>query len=283
MNNILYHYTSLEVLQKILETGDKKSIALWATQIKYLNDPKEYLIAIEELQKKLIIYDDSLPNASSKNLKEKLNDKKMRFFEWENIGDDFPYIISFTDQDDNLPMWNQYANNSKGVTIGFDKNKILEINTTYNLSLEKCTYDIAPLDDYLKNEIPQIHNSIIINSYSLGLFINYDSTFLKDFQKFIITLKHHSYNYENETRLVIKRNVSEESKFFLKNNIYKPYIEVEIPVNSIKEIILGPDTSLDMLKVPINRMLNKKGLKATLNNNNEDVLIKKSHCPFRNL
>ena len=79
------------------------------------------------LKEKLIEYDNSLDKKDSKDFQTKLNDKRMSFFRYEEIDDLYPYIISFYDCCDNLPMWNTYGNKSKGIAIGFDKEKLSQI------------------------------------------------------------------------------------------------------------------------------------------------------------
>lgn len=284
MKNILYHYSSLEVLQKILENGDENHITLWATQIKYLNDIKEYLIAIKELQKRLIDFDENLPKEQSKNFQKLLNDKRMRLFEWEEIEDDYPFIISFSKDGDNLPMWNQYADNCKGVAIGFDTQILEKLTETCSvLKLKDCVYDLNSLNDYLDQNVKVIHKSLELTSCSTSLPLNYDSKILNEFHKHLSILKHSTFFYEKETRLIYSAKNNEEPNFNLKNGIFKPYLVLKIPTKAIKEIVLGPLTSIEMLKVPIGRMMRKINLKATIYENNTDVLIRKSKCPYREL
>ena len=45
-NDLLYHYTSINSLLKILDISESdKMICLWATHAKYFNDPYEYKIS----------------------------------------------------------------------------------------------------------------------------------------------------------------------------------------------------------------------------------------------
>jgi TATA-box binding protein (TBP) (component of TFIID and TFIIIB) len=46
--SVVYHYTSMETLKKIAESGK-----IWATSIRYLNDISERDYAISEIQQRL--------------------------------------------------------------------------------------------------------------------------------------------------------------------------------------------------------------------------------------
>jgi len=95
MNNsdipkMIYHYTSIDALVNGIIHSDKE-ICLWATHCEYLNDPNDTYIGkmllLENEDIKCIITD---------------------IFPEKNILTT-SYIISFSETEDCLPMWNMYA------------------------------------------------------------------------------------------------------------------------------------------------------------------------------
>ncbi len=143
--NTVYHYTSLETFVKIINDATNESLKFRATHIDFLNDFTEHTIAASLLKEKLIEYDNSLDKNDKKDFQTKLNDNRMSFFKYEEIDDLYPYIISFSECWDSLPMWNTYGNKSKGIAIGFNKEKLSQIE---EYKFEKCVYESKEYEQY---------------------------------------------------------------------------------------------------------------------------------------
>ena len=56
-NNMLYHYTSISTLLKILDVKKNEKLCVWATHAKYFNDPYEYNLAISLLKRSMYKYE----------------------------------------------------------------------------------------------------------------------------------------------------------------------------------------------------------------------------------
>ncbi|WP_405376929.1 DUF2971 domain-containing protein [Nonlabens sp. Asnod3-A02] len=278
----VYHYTTLETLFHIINQSTVNSLTLRATHVDFLNDFTEHTIAVGLLKKELISYDNTLSN-DSKNFSKTLNDKRMSFFRNEEIDELYPHIISFSECGDSLPMWNTYADKSKGIALGFDKSLLAELNEDYRL--EKCEYDSSRYEEYLKQNIQKLHESTEVDSYSIGFTQDFDSSILQDHFKYLPILKDKGYAYEKECRLIIPNKISELSslKFQVTDSIYKPYKEIEFPFECLTEIILGPCLSLEKMKTSLNLILNQKGKKLSLNKKNGKILLKQSEIPYRNV
>lgn len=120
--NILYHYTSVSALYKIITN---KTLLLSGVQS--LNDMEEASYSINEFENDF------------KTLYEKQNDsflnffyengflpKKKEFEESASIEID-PFVFSLSKRYDNLAHWDRYADSRKGVCIGIDVSKLNEI------------------------------------------------------------------------------------------------------------------------------------------------------------
>jgi hypothetical protein len=286
MEEIIYHYTSLEVLKKIIENSSNDEFTMRATHAKYLNDPKEYSLAIDLLRAKLIEYDNTLTFGRSKNMRATLTEKKMSFFQWKEMDDDIPFIISFSKHKDSLPMWNTYGNRSQGIAIGLKKEALNNLGD--HVGVKSCLYDTKEYENYLDDNIPSIHRStrVTIKNESITFTNSSDNNPLDDFyDKYLPLLKHKAFEYEDEERLVIPQKISdfEELQYNLSGNLLKPFKEIQLPLESIKEIILGPNTSAELLQMPLAKLFKKKNMSLTDSFGYNGINLIVSDCPYRNI
>jgi hypothetical protein len=280
--NTVYHYTSLETFAKIINDATNENLKFRATHIDFLNDFTEHTIAISLLKEKLIEYDNCLDKKDSKDFQTKLNDKRMSFFRYEEIDDLYPYIISFSECWDSLPMWKTYGNKSKGIALGFDKYKLSQIQ---EFKFEKCVYNSNEYEEYLNQNIKQFHSCLHINSYSIGFISGSESELLNQHYKYLPILKNKSYNYEDEYRLIIpsKFDEIEHIKFQASETLLKPYKEVLIPFEYLTEIVLGPALNLEKLKTSLGSFLYQKNKLISLDKDDGKIQLKKSSIPFREI
>lgn len=104
----VYHYTSTEVLDKIVANASFR-----ASNIYYLNDSREYLEGLEQLEQVVRSGGDSL--SSKRTMLECLEElKEENRNDWAGL-----YTISFSDQRDNLQSWITYAKES-GICLELD-------------------------------------------------------------------------------------------------------------------------------------------------------------------
>ena len=125
MEEVLYHYTSLEVLQSILE---EKTIRL--SDITKSNDSSEITLIKEYILDVFCqAYRAEKTNVFRKNVDQKLWDSVVRkmidkWFDLQKCKYSY-YVLCFSSERDLLSQWRGYANDAQGVAIGFDR-KALE-------------------------------------------------------------------------------------------------------------------------------------------------------------
>lgn len=106
----VYHYTSLDVLKKILE-----SKRLRFTKMNSLNDKCEYKYGIQLLKNRIIEFENN------NNVADKFDTELLDKF----LFSDKLYSISFTNNGDDLAFWNSYyVNKITPVSIGFIKDNV---------------------------------------------------------------------------------------------------------------------------------------------------------------
>src|SRR5262245_50249024 len=112
MPAVLYHYTSADALDGILQ-----SRRLWATHVAYLNDSSEYR------------YTMRLASGHLGAFGRRSTDPRLAALhaEWERAlelaADNHVYVISLSASRDLLSQWRSYA--PKGFALGFDQTHLL--------------------------------------------------------------------------------------------------------------------------------------------------------------
>jgi hypothetical protein len=148
----LYHYTSLDVLYKIIENRE-----FWISNSEYSNDKEEKEFAIEIMSEQI----EKVVKAHniSDDIKEKIF-KKIDEFE---SGDS--YILCLSEDKDLLSQWRGYGDFGKGVSIGLNfKNSKKYVIKQENYEINKCSVknlttlveDVLPLKPNLFSELLKI-------------------------------------------------------------------------------------------------------------------------------
>ena len=290
MADLLYHYTSMNTLHAILDKVADDKLTMRATEIRYLNDVSENEIATEILVEELLNHEKTLEHSESKNIKKYLTKDKVQFFkriDWEKL---FPFIFSLCEDSDSLPMWNTYADNALGLAIGLNKEKLKHFDN--EITLKQCDYEQAEIKEYITQSIGKIYRSLMIDDFMIGITGDFNNTLWSKFMESVPLLKHHTFNYEKEWRLVIDKKVDvsnpkhhfNDLSFNVVNGLPKPYIEFPLDISYIQEIVIGPCANFDLAKGSLFMMLKKVGLTPTFEGVEEGkVNIKASKCPYRTI
>ena len=183
----------------------------------------------DEYEGKLIF--DKYFTESNKKSKQKIG------FE-DYISNNIPFIMSLSKTNNDtknsgyLPMWKMYGDNFKGCRLRFGYDELTSHidglkSQKYKISLGICEY--AKSNDVKKiiKEMNKQHNNEIDN-YNL-------------LNKAVFTKLHH-WEYENEWRIMIlekPENVRNKNSASCEIQ----YVEFEIPLTCLKEIMLGPLTN----------------------------------------
>lgn len=284
--DIIYHYTSLNTLQAILDRLEKeeeinnpKPLILRGTHVEYLNDSTEYNLACEIMTDMLIEYAKSVNDNDSKNIV-KYADIKI----WEGIATTLgqltrPFITSFSENDDNLPMWNTYGSNGLGVAIGIKKVDFKEYFTIWS----QCSYTVENFRWAMKDYVKEIYEHL---SYDNNNKWRLDKPeIFNRLNWYLSSLKHNAYEYENEWRLIQSLFKTESSKgvrFQEFNGLLKPYIEQEFVKSALKEIVIGPCANLDLAEKSLRAMVEQNGY-STNDGDDNYVKLKCSKVPFRQI
>lgn len=121
-NEYIYHYTNIDALVDGLIPEDATAdLCFRATNVKHMNDPEEFKVDYSKIIE--AVKQNEFLSSIYKNAEE----KKYQFED--------SFVISFSENEDDLPMWSLYGRDGKGIALAFKKDEIL----TSHL-LIKCIY-----------------------------------------------------------------------------------------------------------------------------------------------
>lgn len=280
MKNLVYHYTSIEALMKMLHIPDKIEketievndesgygyyLTFHATDAYMMNDRMEHRLILDRVDKLI-----------PKNLRTKYNS------EIAYIGT--PYVVSFCSERDYIPMWKIYAQNNTGVCLQFDLSEenietLKSINSdreTYSdyICFDECKYETrSVLQAYIKTQIKEIENEY--KCLPEGQ-ISKKHPFLSIYKKGIL-YKGEEWSYEKEWRLVwwCNHNKIKSGKYGATS-----YQEIKIPLRFLKEILISPSSDQELVKYGLQKWIEANDLHR-LKNYGIDIKISYSSASLR--
>jgi hypothetical protein len=276
----LYHYTDQNGFMGIVLNQE-----LWASKIQYLNDEKEYQLALDLTKahlKKLI------KNSKDHALKARLN---YYLSITPNIKNMNICVCSLTENGDLLSQWRGYSNTLGGYSIGFNEFAIEPFIRLNGFELVKCIYD----QETQKNEISEIIDTMVCEfshetepGYKMESHYDSGEVFLDRIAKIAPTLKDSSFAEEVEWRIISTVNF-EQLDFRPGRSMLTPYFKVSLDCRKnrdfdrlIDEIIVG-HTPHPELAVSATEAFILKHFPPTSGDDYKcPIDVKKSSIPFRN-
>lgn len=272
---MLGHYTNTQGLLGIIQ-----SKTLRATNIKFLNDEHEFIHALE-LIKRLIKDIDPARAApyeiTFNEFREKITSKITILDEStsESI-----FTLSFSQKTDLLSQWRGYCPNNDGYCLLLDTEKV---KNSASAKFDECHFFQCIYDNEKKEE--QLRN--ILNKYWLDYRNGDDKQkgiSVENLRREILLLashfKHPAFEEESEHRIVIFLNFMPDEKVKFREGRFSiiPFIEIDIKIENIKKITIGPTNRKDLAE---------RGLKCFLETTIAlpypmlDITIDKSEIPYR--
>ena len=282
-NSTLYHYTKPEKLLNILESGTIRfSNAL------YLNDKEEVTYSYRLIVNLI----EEMPNLN----KELFSNIKMYFYKkYKNIvdgNDNFLnkyeyYTISFSTDNDNLTLWNNYSKGQKytGYNIGFCKKDLIAdmerqgFNAVYGNIIYNSEVQKTILKLIFEKWNKQYEKNLVAKNSAKKLEKKQDIIFeLVDILSIIsLFFKNPHFKDEKEYRIIFINNFSpssyKQTKIFEKNGLFIPYIEYKFLKRTVSSINIGPTLDENIFYTSTCRLLANFGY--------ENKTINRSKIPLR--
>ena len=284
-NNMVYHYTSTDVLWHLIESikdsKDKDCFIFRATHVFFMNDPQELIYGqkilknvFSEIEAELGIESKYKLSILLDNVDQKNPNRDKSLLNFLKNQDEMPYVISFSRLEDNLPMWLNYGNGGKGINLAFEDNR----EQPYKVKLingKRMSYESFYTSDVYYRDLPKdsplyklIRETII--SYKEDIDSGYtdiQGPYLEALVQIAAPLIKTSF-YENEKEARVFKSVSYDfskdvDKIQFRSNGYNnlvPYIGIEISVNQLKAVRIGPLAKYELTRMAIELMKKKYNL-----------------------
>lgn len=254
---LVYHYTSVESLFQIV-----KSRRFRLGNIFFMNDSMEvkwcFNLALEMMKDRGGERFDAISDQI----------RQARF--------EYIFCVCFSAVDDDLSQWRGYADDGRGVVIGVDISKVIEgipgcvkaIKVEYEEEIQKAEVD-EMLQEFLATPqgesgvVEEIHRFMMHNRLST-LAVNH---------------KNPASSREQETRLVLRPSFDRPSgmndqryaeaclakfphgvEFWPRGGSLVPYADIDLPLEAIRSIRLGPKFGGGMAKDAMQLFLSKEGV-----------------------
>jgi hypothetical protein len=277
---IVYHYTSIDALINILKPDENQKICFWASHVEFMNDPDEYTFIFSLLKPSILKYEKDYGKTQelSKNLPENIGDRLLR------LAPGPPFLLSLSNLENDLFMWRTYGAEGSGVSIGLDKNILLNeidpkdgLNYNPNSFFRYCSYDkennIKTMSDYWQSIYDALPGFIEHGRIEGKYFWR----FLKLILNHCFSFKHKSYSYEQECRVCKYEHRPEEINYRVKNGVVIPYSHIYFSKDVIRRIWIGPSVNAEMSKKAILLLLKTYGYDF------DESFVQVSKIPYRNL
>jgi hypothetical protein len=276
----LYHYTDQNGFMGIFLSQE-----LWASKIQYLNDEKEYNLALnlaESYLKKLI----------EKTKDRALKDRLAYYLDiTPYIKDTNVCVCSLTENGDLLSQWRGYSRTLGGYSIGFNTFALKPFLRLQGFELVQCVYD--PKEQ--EKQVSEIINNMVSEfsheaepDYKMDPYYESGHVFLERLAKIAPTLKDASFTEEAEWRILATVNFK-KLEFRAGRSMLTPYCRISLDCTEnndfnrlISEVIIGHTPHLDLAISATEAFI----LKHFPPMDNDDyqcpIVVKKSSIPFRN-
>ena len=259
----LYHYTTLSGLLGIV-----RSRALWASDIRYMNDSAELrhtadLIKAEVAER----IDSGHPNSSLLS----------QFVDWvahRITNGHMLFGVSFRSHGNLLSQWRGYSAPGKGVSLGFCPDHILRCAERQRFMIGKCIYEPSRqrmLIRQVVNAVETVASDLLGGERSAiersALYREAFAAMETDLLRIAAILKHPSFREEKEWRVVspVIANTAEAPILFREGHaMLVPYIEFAIGLNDIPlamdHLFLGPTANISISMNSLKMFLEQNGI-----------------------
>jgi len=282
---ILYHYTSQTGLIGMLNTK-----TIWASKIHYLNDSKEFALALELASDEL---DRRIKAATSRGDRSRFELLRNTIYTIAGVN---TCVCCFSELDDDLSQWRGYGGGNAGFSVGFTREWFTRVKETLGLSLIRCIYDPKDQQRLIQHEIDEFlatnaekepdywdRNRGRRNPDRPRTYValrHAGDDFAARLALTAPRIKHQSFEDEKEWRLVAENVSAHELHHRPGRSMLIPYYKIPIgdddKFDSIREIVVGPTPHLDLSAASVKSLAIAAGL------DRKGLEVKPTRIPFRN-
>lgn len=251
----LFHYTTFDSLQKILQ-----SRVVRASDVRYQNDSSEYMYSVDLLANHVA---ELTANGSLVGFEKVCLDSLVMRAQASGSGED-SYIFCLSENENQLSQWRGYSGGG-GVAVGFGLNRLEALAKLANASLVKCEYNrtvheqgIADFVTKIRQDIAPHANLPPVNAVKLFWWGPKGAKLggrAEEFMRLATSYKHPKFLEEAEWRLVAFGEESKRRVRISVDGMPIPYVPISIAESDhdngvrlwhqvpIMRLILGPNSN----------------------------------------
>lgn len=260
----LYHYTSQAGLLGIITSG-----VLWATNIHYMSDAKEFAHAIELTHAGLSKLKNERDSADEAE-RALVNEFSKALYSIERVR---IHVFSLSEVGDLLSQWRAYCPRGSGYSIGFDPHNLLTIMTRQGFSFFRCLYSSREQLGVLSNAIGGLVGGFRAERSASpaereALLKKYTSEFIRLFYMIGPSLKHSAFSEEREWRMVSAPVPVGHPRLGYRQGTFMliPHFAFSLGENwkearVIDEIVVGPTPHMELAVSSLSEFLTRHGVK----------------------
>jgi hypothetical protein len=285
---ILYHYTSQTGLKGML---NEKTI--WASKVHYLNDSKEFALALKLARDELT---DLINAATSKVECSRLELLRDTIYTIEGIEGVNTCVCCFSERGDALSQWRGYGGGDAGFSVGFTREWFTQVKDTLGLSLIPCIYDPKDQQRLIQHKIDEFLETTADKEpdywdrnrghrppdrpRTFAPLRHAGDVFATRLALIAPRIKHKSFEDEMEWRLVTENVSALELHHRPGRSMLIPYYKIPIgdddKFDSIREIVVGPTPHRKLSVASVRSLAIAAGL------DRKGLEIRTTSIPFRN-
>lgn len=264
----LYHYTSFTGLLGIVESG-----ALWASDIRYMNDSAELKHTAD------LIRTEITRRITAGHAKPDLLNQFLDWVTHRITNGHMLFASSFRSNGNLLSQWRGYSRLGKGVSLGFDPDSILRCARQQSFQIGRCIYSsksqqrlisriIDVVEALAEKHIPEYTHQGKNAANSYHCIFQLIET---DLLRIAAILKHPSFREEEEWRIVspiITDYVKAPVLFREGASMLVPYVEFNLitednsPI-ALEHLFLGPTPNITISMNSLTMFLAKNSIRPT--------------------
>jgi hypothetical protein len=256
---LLHHYTNGTGLLGIFESD-----SIWATQIHYLNDTKEFAHAIEEAKAFLYRAKQGAADATDVALCIALSESL------ERISQLSIYVTCFSEIEDSLSQWRGYCPPGFGYSLGLFGEELRKIAKPQGFELVKCIYDPAQQREVVEAWAARTLRTLrqtLPSGVSPQTHVEQSGhTFFTEFVTFGPVLKDVAFRNEYEWRLV-GLVPSNDPRVRLRSgrSMLVPYVPIRLGLTSNDSLVwnirVGPTPNMRLATTAVTHFFHKVRIK----------------------
>ncbi|ELE9734944.1 DUF2971 domain-containing protein [Enterobacter kobei] len=233
---LLYHYTDQNGFMGIINNSE-----LWATKIQYLNDSKEFYLAIT-------LANDILDEMVAKEKDEKIKLRISRFISnLSGIRNLNLCVCSLSEEGDLLSQWRGYSKQHGGYSIGFDSDALALLLSSQGFRLGKCVYDkeaqIHLVADVINKSLTRYQDMDEPDPEFVSYASDSAQYFIKELSLIAPLIKDISFSEEKEWRILSEGGITFGNlRFRAGISMLIPYYGIRLKPdfwNLIRQVIVG--------------------------------------------